>query len=390
MAAELEEEAIRYYFSRSYDYATILRFLEKDHDIKISKRTLLNRLKQYGLRRRGRDVDDDIVREHIRRELDGSGSLLGYRSMWRRLHSKYGINVPRSTVQALLRDLDPEGTKLRKAHRLKRREYLNPGPNYCWHSDGYDKIKPYGFPIHGCIDGFSRRLIWLKVTKSNNDPRIIGTFFMESIQEFQGCPTLLRTDRGTENGIMATVQCFLRRNHQDSLAGVSAHRYGSSHSNQRIEGWWAFLRRSWSSWWMNFFKDMVDKGELDTSNPLQMECLWFCFNKVIQNELNQVKENWNSHYIRESRHQTAAGIPDKLYFLPETVGAVDHKHRFNISDLQEAGNEISSCDVDPDITNESSDYCCYFEYTLDNLGINEPNNWRECLTTYLRLVTVAG
>jgi hypothetical protein len=38
---------------------------------------------------------------------------------------------------------------------------INPGPNFAWHADGYDKLKPYGFPIHGCIDGFSRRLIWL-------------------------------------------------------------------------------------------------------------------------------------------------------------------------------------------------------------------------------------
>ena len=23
-----------------------------------------------------------------------------------------------------------------------------------WHVDGYDKLKPFGFPIHGCIDGY--------------------------------------------------------------------------------------------------------------------------------------------------------------------------------------------------------------------------------------------
>ena len=23
-----------------------------------------------------------------------------------------------------------------------------------WHLDGYDKLKPYGFAIHGCIDGY--------------------------------------------------------------------------------------------------------------------------------------------------------------------------------------------------------------------------------------------
>ena len=28
------------------------------------------------------------------------------------------------------------------------------GPNYCWHVDGLDKLKTYGFAIHGCIDGY--------------------------------------------------------------------------------------------------------------------------------------------------------------------------------------------------------------------------------------------
>ena len=27
------------------------------------------------------------------------------------------------------------------------------GPNYIWHCDGNDKLKKYGFCIHGCIDG---------------------------------------------------------------------------------------------------------------------------------------------------------------------------------------------------------------------------------------------
>ena len=216
--AEQEETMIRHYFSLNYDYNTILSFLERNHGIKMSKRTLLNRLNEYQLRRRHRNIDEEIVRECILRELDGSGSLLGYRSMWRILHSKYGINVPRSVVQVVLAELDPVETQQRKAHRLKRRRYSNPGPNYCWHSDGYDKLKPYGFPIHACIDGFSRRIIWLKLTKSNNNPHIIASFFLESVRELQACPTLLRTDRGTENGSMATVQCFLRRNHNDSLS----------------------------------------------------------------------------------------------------------------------------------------------------------------------------
>lgn len=46
------------------------------------------------------------------------------------------------------------GSELQKAHCLKRM-YHNPDPNYAWHCDSYDKLKPFGFTIHGCIDGWS-------------------------------------------------------------------------------------------------------------------------------------------------------------------------------------------------------------------------------------------
>lgn len=53
----------------------------------------------------------------------------------------------------LLSTMDAVGTTQRKSRRLTRRIYLNKGPNYLWHLDGYDKLKPYGITIHGCIDG---------------------------------------------------------------------------------------------------------------------------------------------------------------------------------------------------------------------------------------------
>lgn len=49
--------------------------------------------------------------------------------------------------------MDPEGVELRSRHRLQRRVYVSQGPNFVIHIDGYDKLKPYGFPIHGAIDG---------------------------------------------------------------------------------------------------------------------------------------------------------------------------------------------------------------------------------------------
>ena len=31
--------------------------------------------------------------------------------------------------------------------------FISKGPNFIWHVDRYDKLKTFGFNIHGCIDG---------------------------------------------------------------------------------------------------------------------------------------------------------------------------------------------------------------------------------------------
>lgn len=36
---------------------------------------------------------------------------------------------------------------------------MSSDPNFSWHIDGYDKLKPFVFSVHGCVDGFSRRII---------------------------------------------------------------------------------------------------------------------------------------------------------------------------------------------------------------------------------------
>ncbi len=55
--------------------------------------------------------------------------------------------------------IDPEGVILRRHRVMRRRTYISQGPNFMIHIDGYDKLKPYGFPIHGAMDGFSRTIM---------------------------------------------------------------------------------------------------------------------------------------------------------------------------------------------------------------------------------------
>lgn len=113
-----------------------------------------------------------------------------------------------------------------------------------------------------------------------------------------------------------------------------------------------------------------------------MESLWFSFSGLIQKELNEVCQHWNSHYIRKSRHNTVAGRPDELYYLPECVDA-----------------EIQLQAVGSDQFQDMLHYCCdyqeeylyqgYFQ-TIASLGqFWDPNNWQEALDLYRQLLAVA-
>ena len=176
----------------------------------MSLSTLKRRLRNYGLGRNKNLVNEDMLKELIRVELNGPRCMGGYRSVWHSLHLVHGISVPRNTVAVLLKEIDPIGVVIRKRRRLRRREYCSSGPNYAWHADGYDKLKDFGFPIHGCIDGYSRKLLWLELTRSNNNPAIRAGFYLDCVKEAGGCPVILSTDPGSENCVMSTMQVSLR------------------------------------------------------------------------------------------------------------------------------------------------------------------------------------
>ena len=65
--------------------------------------------------------------------------------------------------------------------------------------DGNDKLKRWGFCIDGCVDGFSRKILWLHVASSNNDPLIIANYFLTWIKRYKLVLKTLRMDSGTEN-----------------------------------------------------------------------------------------------------------------------------------------------------------------------------------------------
>lgn len=76
------EQLVAMYFDKGYLYQVILLFLAAFHGINMSMSTLI----------------------HMQMELEQSGCLFGYRSMWAMLKHKYRVVIPRlvSTLKLLL------------------------------------------------------------------------------------------------------------------------------------------------------------------------------------------------------------------------------------------------------------------------------------------------
>ncbi|KAJ8024871.1 hypothetical protein HOLleu_34905 [Holothuria leucospilota] len=228
------DRLFRSYFHLGLSYPEIVANSAQLHSIVLSERHLKRILRQLGLFRRNRFVNIEEILLFIHNELQGSAQLHGYRWMHLRCIQN-GYSVSREMVREIIRVLDPEGVELRRRRRLVRRRYYSKGPNYICHMESYDKLKPYGIAINGCIDGFSRKLLWPQANYTSTNPRNIPDYFMTPLESIGGCPLVVRADRGTENSVVAILQRYLRREGNDNSGGERSFLYGCSNNNWRIE-----------------------------------------------------------------------------------------------------------------------------------------------------------
>lgn len=127
----------------------------------------------------------------------------------------------------------------------------------------------------------------------------------------------------------------------------------------------------------------MHQGIFNPGNQLEMECMWFCFSNLIQSDLDQVKEHWNSHYIRASRHDSVSGRPDELYFLPEC-----HSGEVNLIApvTEEQMESVQGMCADVELTLEQE----YFAHVMENTNYEQPKDWDEGLTLYRILLQIAA
>ncbi|XP_061191700.1 uncharacterized protein LOC133199914 [Saccostrea echinata] len=298
-----------------------------------------------------------------------------------RLRFIYGYIVRRKLVREIMTTLDPKGMSRRKGNKLKRRQYLSKGPNWIWHIDQYDKLSPYGIHISGCIDGFSRYVLWCEAGISNKNPKKIAAYFINTLEQVNGYPHIVRGDAGTENGTVAAIQNFLREDDEDSFC-KKAFIYGKSTHNQRIERWWGILRGKCTDRWIHHFKELEKDGHFTIGEKLHITLVQYCYMQIIRKELEEVKLAWNYHRIRKQKTgDVVPGIPELLYHVPEMLGnpqCRNYIHQINVNDEKLQFLKDQCCfenDLDKD-TKEALDVIC------DNY---HPSTELEAKTMYITL-----
>ena len=237
----LKEEMAKY-VKQGFQRREMLDFLKRDFaEYAWSLRTVDRRLRHFDIQYNDKNVSVEEVKDVVKKELDGPGKLLGYRAMHRKVRQVHDLNVPRDLVHAAMYDLDPKSLEARgpvgKKKTIPKGSFTTKGPNWVHSLDGHDKLMGYQnstFPlaVYGCIDTASRKLLWLRIWVTNSDPKVIGRWYLEYLYEARIMPSMIRLDRGTETGTMATIHAFLRRNHDDMDDPCESIIYGPSTSNQ--------------------------------------------------------------------------------------------------------------------------------------------------------------
>ena len=234
-------EKLKAYVTEGLRREEILDFMQRDFDCYAwSIRTLDRRLRYFDIRYTDTDVAVDEVEEAVTREMEGPGRLLGYRAMQKKLRQVHHLRVPRDLVHAVMYNVDPVALEERAPCFKKKKtkgHFTTRGTNWVHSLDGHDKLMGYQnntFPIavYGCIDTCSRKLLWVKVWMSNSDPNIIGRFYLEHLFNTKVMASIIRVDKGTETGVMATMHAYLRQQHEDDMDPTETVIYGPSTSNQ--------------------------------------------------------------------------------------------------------------------------------------------------------------
>ncbi|XP_031328425.1 uncharacterized protein LOC116159560 isoform X2 [Photinus pyralis] len=263
---------------------------------KCSTSIIYKKLYEHGIKLRSKytDIEDEALRTkiidlHQTHPNSGSVIIAGF------LRAE-GITVQRNRIRSILNDIDPVGTAKRWSSVVKRRTYNVPCPNSLWHMDAHLKISRWGFVTHGCIDGYSRMIIYLScATSIQAEP--VANLFCSGVVNY-GLPSRVRSDHGYENIFVALLMNLLRG------IGRGSHIAGKSVHNQRIERLWRDVYKDVIDLIYKEIYALEDDNYLNPHNEIHRYCIQYVYLPIINERLHAFMNAWNCHSMRTTGNKS--------------------------------------------------------------------------------------
>lgn len=167
--------------------------------------------------------------------------------------------------------------------------------------DGHHKLIRWNFVSHGCVDGYSRLITYLKCS-TNNKASTVYDLFLMAVQKY-GLPSRMRCDQGREN--IRVAQHMLEHRGMDRGSII----VGQSTHNQRIERLWHDVHRCATQIYYRLFYYLEDQGLLNPINEIHIYALHYIFLPRINRTLEGFVEGWNNHSIRTAGNKS----PNQLF-----------------------------------------------------------------------------
>ena len=62
--------------------------------------------------------------------------------------------------------------------------------------------------MDGCIDGYSRSIIWLEVAATNKILKLIAKYYLDAVKQMKGKPKIIKADDGTKHSVIELLNVY--------------------------------------------------------------------------------------------------------------------------------------------------------------------------------------